>query len=87
MPFNCSKHCKIVFDHLRLTFNEANTVLMCKMCLKYQYASQPVCAYVHDFRKRPECALIGACAVIRMNMVFIKQHNLMLTFCHACETS
>ena len=29
-----------------------------------------MCAYAHDFRKRPGCALIRACALIRKNTVF-----------------
>ena len=28
-----------------------------------------MCAYAHDYRKRPECALIRACALIRTNTV------------------
>ena len=39
------------------------------LCLKYQYASRTLCAYAHVFRKRPGCALIGACALIRMNTI------------------
>ena len=45
----------------------ANIVLMCKIGVKYLYASQGMCAYV--FGKRPGCELIGACALIRMNTV------------------
>ena len=59
-----------MFDHLRLSFNAVNMVSMCKVCIKYQHAiSQKVCAYAHAFRKRPGCALIGACALIRTNTV------------------
>ena len=68
MSFKSSNHCKILFDHLRLSFN---VVLMCKIGKKYQHASRAVCAYVHGFRKRPGCALFGACALIRMNTAFI----------------
>ena len=34
MPFKCTNRCKIVFDHLRLSFNAANTVLISKICIK-----------------------------------------------------
>ena len=44
---------------------------MCKIGIKYQYACQAVCAYAHDFRKRPGCVLIGACALIRTNTVIL----------------
>ena len=47
------------------------------LCLKYQYASRTLCAYAHVFRKRPGCALIGACALIRMNTIRqIHQENM-----------
>ena len=36
---------------------------------KYQYFSRVVCAYAQIFQKRPGCALIGACALIRTNTV------------------
>ena len=95
MSFKCSNRYKIVFGHLRLTFNAANRVLMCAigiklasravcvlrltfnaanrvlMCaigIRLKFASRAVC--VHGFRKGPGCALIGAFAHIRMNMVF-----------------
>ena len=42
---------------------------MCRMGVKYQYTIQAVCAYAYVFWKRPGCALIGACAPIRTNMV------------------
>ena len=61
---------QIVFDLLRLSFNVVNTVFLCKNCVKYQYASRAVCAYARVFQKRPWCVLIGACALIRTNMVF-----------------
>ena len=37
--------------------------------LKYQCFSRAVFAYAQEFRKRPRCALIGACALIRTNTV------------------
>ena len=50
MSFKCGNRCKIiVFDHLSLSFNAFNTVFMCKMRIKYQYASPSVCAYAHVF--------------------------------------
>ena len=58
-----------MFDHLRLIFNAANIVKMNKMCVKYQNASQAVCAYLHIFRKQAGCTLTGACAPIRTNTV------------------
>ena len=59
----------MVFDHLRLSINSSNAVLMCRIDVKYQYTIRAVCAYAHVLRKRPECALTGACALIRMNTV------------------
>ena len=70
MPLKCSNRFNIVFDHFRLSFNDVNTVYVCKHCVKYQYASRAVCAYARGFRKRPGCALFGACALIRTNTVF-----------------
>ena len=49
MLFKCSSCHKIVFDHLRISFNAANTVLMCKIGIKYQDASRVVCTYAHVF--------------------------------------
>ena len=46
-----------------------NAVLVCRICVKYRYTIRAVCAYACVFRKRPGCALIGACALIRMNTV------------------
>ena len=43
---------------------------MCQNEYKYQFANCAVCAYAHIVRKRPWCALIGACALIGMNTVF-----------------
>ena len=37
--------------------------------VKYQYAGRAVCAYAHGFHKQLECAFIGACALIRTNIV------------------
>ena len=59
------------FDHLMLNFYAVNTIFMPIICIKFQIASQAVCAYAHYFRKRPRCALIGACALIRTNTVVI----------------
>ena len=73
MSFKCSNRCKIVFGHLRLSLQAVNTVFMRKMCLKYQYASPVACACAHVFRKRPGCALIGTCALIRTKTVFLHQ--------------
>ena len=61
-----------MFDHLGLSFNAVNMVIMCKFGLKYQYAGRALCAFAHIFRERLGCALIGACALIRMNTVYIK---------------
>ena len=58
-----------MLGQLGLSFNSVNMVIMRKNGLKYQYAGQAVCAKAHIFHKRPGCALIGACALIRMNMV------------------
>ena len=75
MSFKYSNHFKIVFYHLRLRLNAVNTVFLYKHCVKYKYASRAVCAYAHVFRKRPECALIGACALIRTNTVILKEEK------------
>ena len=55
----------------RLYFNVANKVSICKIYVKYQYANQAVCAYVHIFRKSRGWALIRACALIITNTVII----------------
>ena len=67
MSSKFSSHHEIFFDHLRIRFS---VLLMCKSDIKYQYVSHAVCAYTHIFQKRPECALIEACALIRTIMVF-----------------
>ena len=59
----------MVFDHLRLSCDAVNTVFMCKIGIKYQYASRAVCAYAYVVEKLPGCALIGACVLIRTNTV------------------
>ena len=73
MPLKCSNRFKIVFEYIRLNFNVVNTVFLSENCVKYQYARRAVCAYARVFRKRPGCALIGACALIRTNTVFGKR--------------
>ena len=65
---------KIVFDYLRLNLNAGDMVLMCNIAAKCQFASRAVCAYAHDFRKQPECALTGACTLIIPNMVILLQN-------------
>ena len=47
MSFKCFK---TVFDQLMLSFSAFNTEIICKICIKYQYVSQTVCAYAHDFK-------------------------------------
>ena len=59
MSYECSNRRKILFDHLNISFN---VVLMCKIVIKYQFASRAMCAYAQMLQKRTECALIGACA-------------------------
>ena len=71
LPLKCSNRSKIVFDHMRLSVNDVNTVFLCKKCVKYQYARRALCAYARVFQKRPGCALIGACALIRTNTVCV----------------
>ena len=70
MPLKCSNRFKIVFEYIRLNSNVVNTVFLSENCVKYQYARRAVCAYARVFRKRPGCALIGACALIRTNTVY-----------------
>ena len=45
------------FDHLRISFSASNTLLMCKIGIKYEYASWAVCTDACVFRKWPGCAL------------------------------
>ena len=71
----CFNGYKTLFDHLKLSFNSVNTVFMCKICVKYQYVSRAVHAYVHAFRKPSGCALIGACALIRINTISCLHQN------------
>ena len=47
----------------------SNAELMCRIDVKYQYTIQAVCAYAHVFLKQLGCALIGACALTRRNMI------------------
>ena len=67
MSFKCSIRLKTAIHHLMLSFD---TVFMCKIGVNYQYISRAMCTYEHDFffRKRLGCAVIGACALIRMNI-------------------
>ena len=66
MSYKCSSRRELLFDQLRIRYN---VVLMCKIGIKYQYFNRVVCAYAQIFQKRPGCALIGACALIRTNTV------------------
>ena len=61
MSFKCSIRLKTAIHHLILSFD---TVFMCKIGVNYQYISRAM-----NIRKRLGCAVIGACALIRMNMV------------------
>ena len=84
MSFKYSNCLKVIFDHLRFSFNASNAVLMCIISVKYQYTIQAVCAYAYStfFRKYrgvrilkiPGCAHIGACALIRTNTVFTEKN-------------
>ena len=76
MSFKYSNCLKVVFDHLRFSFNASNAVLMCGIRVKYQYTIQAVCAYAYVFQKIPGCALIRACALIRTNTVFYGKVNI-----------
>ena len=73
LPVKCSNHLKIVFDHAMLSLNAAITVFLCKNCIKKKTIclSRSVCLSICFFWKRPGCALIGACALIRTNTVCI----------------
>ena len=59
----------MVLDHLRLSFNASDAVLMCRIGVKYQHTIRAVCAYARVFQNQRGCALIGACALIRTNTV------------------
>ena len=71
MSFKYSNCLKVVFDHLRFSFNASNALLMCRISVKYQYTIQAVCAYAYVFQKIPGNAHIGACALIRKITVLI----------------
>ena len=64
----------------KLSFNVCYAASRGQIGEKYKYAGRAVCAYVHAFRKRPGCALIGACALIRTNTVFLFYKNAMFCF-------
>ena len=70
MSFKYTNGLKVVFDHLRFSFNASNAVLMCGISVKYQYTIRVMCAHAYVLRKRPRCALIGAYALIRTNTVY-----------------
>ena len=72
MTFKCSNHFKIVFDHLRLSFNAVNMVFFSKNCVKYTKLLVQKCAFMHVFQKRSGYVLIEACALIRTNTAFQK---------------
>ena len=71
MSFKCLNCCKVVYDHLQLSFNASNALSLCRIGVKYQHTIGTVCAYARVCRKRPGCALIGACALIRTNTVHV----------------
>ena len=71
MSFMCPNHRKTVFDCLRMNFNAANTVLMCKTGINTNMLVGQ-CALNHVCQIRPGCVLIGTCALIRTNSVYIK---------------
>ena len=52
-----------------MSFDASNAILVCRIDVKHQYTIQAVFAYAHIFRKRPGCALIGACALIKTKTV------------------
>ena len=51
MSFKFSNCWKVVFNHLRLSFNASNAVSMCRISVKYQYTIRAVCAYAYVFLK------------------------------------
>ena len=69
--------------------NAANTVLLCTIGIKWQFASQAVCAYSYDFKKQAGFALVGACALIRTNMVmyFSSSKNIVNYNVHTCTST
>ena len=63
MAFKCTNCCKILFDRLRLSFDAANKILMCKIGIKWQFASRAVFAYAYVFFKTTRvCAYWSMCA-------------------------
>ena len=69
LSFMFSNQCKIVFKDLRFDLTQFISYLCVKL-VKNTYIPVEHCALIHSFRKRPGCALIGACALIRINTVF-----------------
>ena len=67
-----------------MSINASNEVLMCRIDVKYQYNIRAVCAYALVFRKRPGCALIGACALIRTNTVIKLMSLISVLFKRMC---
>ena len=61
MSFKSSIRLKTAIHHLMLSFD---TVFMCKIGVNYISRAMNM-----FFRKRLGCAVIGACAIIRMNIV------------------
>ena len=66
MSFICSIRLKTAIHQLMLSFD---TVFVCKIGVNNQYVSRAMCDYEHVFQERLRCAVIGACALIRTNMV------------------
>ena len=65
-----SNHHKILYDHIRISFNG---VLMCKICINTNMLVEH-CALMRIFQKAPGYALIGACVLIRTNTVLRETH-------------
>ena len=84
MSFYAFHHCKIiVFKHLMLSSHASYTVLMYKICVKYQYANQSVRAYAHVFRDKQGMHLLNH-VLIRTNTVF---HDQMIIYAILLITS
>ena len=52
MSFKYTNCLKVVFDHLRFSFNASNAVLMCRISVKYQYTIRVVCAHAYGFSEK-----------------------------------
>ena len=74
-----------MFDQFGKSFNAVNTVLMCKIGTKYQYASRALCTYARLSEMTRVCAYWSMCTIIiRTNMV-MDEMGMSIKMKFACE--